>query len=388
MKHKPLELERNVRRRRSPIWALGALLLVVGFAYLMRNGLGVWFLLFPGSFAFLFAKRTKLSRITASEEGLAIDGTLVPRARLASPLVRHEDQATYVAFAGRPSFDVEVKNNLEADALIEALALDAASVAIELKLVRAPSPIAIFLMLVGMFGAAAIPLALMHTPLGLALMIVIIVLAAFINRILFGTRVRIGSDGLMLRGLLARQFVAHDQIVDATAEGARVIVRRSNGTEIRLDVPVYKNEHGKASPAANDEALAIVRRLRQAQRAHREGAPVVDLSAALDRGAQTTLEWLADLRKLGEGTIATFRTVGIAREQLLDVALGTTATAKNRIAALVALRPSLREEEKVRIRVATERIAAPDLRDHMVRVLDEDDEATMAEALEAIDQQR
>jgi hypothetical protein len=191
----------------------------------------------------------------------------------------------------------------------------------------------------------------------------------------------------MLREIFRRRFVPHADIVGVSAEDARVVIGRTNGTELRFEVPVYKAEHGKPSPAAHDEAAAIARRIRQAQRAHREGAPVTDLSAALDRGARTTSEWLADLRKLGQGTVATFRTAPVSREQIFDVVTSTTATAKDRVAALVALRPSLRDDEKTRIRVATEHIAAPELRDQMIRVLDEDDELAMTEALAAVDRE-
>ena len=388
MKRAPLELERNVRRRRSPFWALGALVLVVGLVYLMRSGLGVWFLLFPGSFAFFFAKRTTLSKIHASEEGLRIGGdTLIPRASLASPLVRHEDGATYVAFAGRRGIDVEVKNNLEADALLEALALDADSAAIEVKLTRTPSALVIVAMLFATIIFASLPFLLMQTGLGLAMTAATFVLAFFAMRLVLGVRMRVGTDGLMIRELFRRRFVPYASVLDVGAEESRLVVRRTNGTELKFEVPVYKGEGGRPSAAAYDEASAIARRIRQAQNAHREAAPALDLSAALDRGARTTREWLDQLRKLGEGTVATFRTVGVSRDQIFDVVTSTTAAAKDRVAALVALRPSLREEEKKRIRIATEKIAAPELRDQMVRVLDDDDEVALTEALEAVDRQ-
>ena len=384
VKREPLALVRNVRRRRSPFWALAALMLVVGLVYLMHNGLGVWFLLFPGTFAFFFAKRTTLANILASEEGLRIDDTLIPRARLTSPLVRHEDDTTYVTFAGRRAIDVEVKNNLEADALLEALALDAGSAAIELTLTREPSLLAVLFVLFVTIGVAALPFLLLHTIASLGLTAAIVVSAILLARMLWRVRLRVGTDGVMLRELFRRRFVPHAEIADVEADGEYVVIRRTNGTDIRLHVLAYKAEEpGHAS--VNDEALAVARRLRQAHREHRDGAPVTDLSAALDRGARTTRQWLDDLRKLGEGTVATFRTVGVAREQIFDVVTSTTATSKDRIAALVALRPSLDADEETRIRVATEKIAAPELRVAMERVLDEDDEAAMTEALEAVD---
>ena len=238
-------------------------------------------------------------------------------------------------------------------------------------------------MISAMFVGTVLVTLIAHTAPALAAVVAVIAVV-LVRWASSRVRLRIGTDGIVARDLFGSRFVSHAEITDVSAEGSRVRIARANGNDIQLEVPVPKAER-EHPPAVIDEAVAIVRRLRQAQSAHREGSPATDLSAALDRGARTTREWLADLRKLGEGTVATFRTVGIARDEILDVVTSTTATAKDRIAALIALRPTLREDEKTRVRVATERIAAPELREQMVRVLDEDDELALTEALEAVD---
>lgn len=362
--------ETTVRFGRSKLWL--ALSLVPSLAMLavgLRIGVLFFVLPLPIILGFL-AKGTHRTSVVASREGLRIGTQLVPRASLSSALVRHERHTTYVELTGKRDVDVEVANNIEADALVRALGLDAASTTVEVPVNFAPSPLAWLVVIAGSIGLffAWAWLALLTFVVGAAIVLVLAPRATL----------RIGADGIAIRKLIDRsRFVAHGNIVAVDVQGDALIVRETGGRETRLIV--------RDQGAGEDQARAIARRIMQARRARRSMPDAPELAVALDRGAQTTREWLTDLRKLGEGTIATFRTIGVAREQLLDVVESTTASAKDRMAALVALRPHLREEEKTRIRVATESIAAPAVRDHMVRVLDSEDEDEMIEALEAVD---
>ncbi len=104
---------------------------------------------------------------------------------------------------------------------------------------------------------------------------------------------------------------------------------------------------------------------------------------ALDRGDKSAREWIEKLRGIGRGANATFRSAQVTREQLLRIVESTTAEARERLAALVALREGMSEEEKPRVRVAAERCAAPDLRERMVRVAFAPSDDEVAEALDA-----
>jgi hypothetical protein len=63
----------------------------------------------------------------------------------------------------------------------------------------------------------------------------------------------------------------------------------------------------------------------------------------------------------------------------------TTADASARVAALVALRSNMTDEERPRIRVAAERCVLPSLRDRMVRVVDAEDDEVVASVLAEVE---
>jgi hypothetical protein len=366
--------ETTVRFARSKLW------LTLSFApslAMLAFGMKVGALLFlfplPAAIGFLL-KRTERARVVASNEGLRVGDLSLPRAALESALVRHDGPSTYVELRGKHDVEIEVANNVEADALVRALGLDAGRTTLDVRVDLAPNP----------FVAAAVLLALVGVAVALALVgqPAFAILSCFLAiAIVFTTgraSLRIGADGIALRRRwTAARFIPHDQIGSVDLDGTHLVVRETSGRETRFSV--------RGQGTLDDEGRAIARRIVQARQAHRASDAAPELSIALDRGAQTTREWLADLRKLGEGTVATFRTIGVAREQLFEVVESTAATAKDRVAALVALRSHLREEDKTRIRVLTERIAAPELRDNMVRVLDHEEDDELLEALEAVD---
>ena len=382
-----LELTTSVRFRRSRLWALAAVVPVVALLALGVK-LGIFLFLFPAPLFLLRMNRIVEARVVASEEGLRIGERLIPRAAFTSGLVRHEDGRVFVALDGREHVDVAVTSNVAADALLSALRLDAASAVAEVRLVRGMRKAFNALGIIVLVWTLLMFRALQPTMFGVLTTGIMIALGVLGLRKAREVKLGIGADGISIRELGSQRFIPHDAIEGVETDGDAVVLRPKNGEPLRWELPTRRNRENESTTALErrrDEANAIVRRIRQARAAFRERANAPELAVALDRGAHTTREWLADLRKLGEGTIATFRTIGVAREQLLDVVESTTASAKDRMAALVALRPHLREEEKTRIRVATESIAAPEVRDRMVRVLDTEEEHEMIEALEAVD---
>jgi hypothetical protein len=377
----PYEIETEVRLRRPP-WALLALVPAIVLGVWIAKTVGIWLLFLPVPFAWLFSRRVVHAHVRASKEGLRIGERLVPRAALGTPLVRHDDAHTYVAFRGRQNIDVAVPNNIEADALMRALAMDAGSTAADIPLILAPTTAfkvtAIAAMLAVFLSWRALHSSLVWVVLGA------LSLALFIGGGLRRVTLRVGADGLALRPLVGRdRFIGHEDITDVHAEGATVVIVTNGGERVALEARGAHSET-RRDGARDDEAAAVVRRIAQARTEHREGANAPALSAALDAGGRTAREWLAELKRLGEGAAATFRTIGVAREQLFDVALSTTAPLRDRIAALVALRGTLKKDEETRVRVAAARIAAPDVRDRMVRVLDASDDEALENELHAI----
>lgn len=380
------EVTTNVRFPRSKRWALVALVPMILLALGLGKLFGIWFFLLPSPFVLFFANRVVHANVIASAEGLRIGERLVPRSALTSALVRHEHDLTYVSFQGDQRVDVEVTSNVAAEELLRALKLDAASSAVEIPLQKTASPQLRFLpivaMILGFFAMREF-----HPQLS-ALMVAAAAVAVFVVLMRLALRVtlRVGADGIVFHEALKKErFVSHDAIEDVRAVDDMIVVTSKDGREMTFTLPGARSssrESPRDQAHRNDEAEAVVRRIRQARQAFREGANAPELTVALARGSRSLRDWLTDLRRLGEGAASTFRTISIAREQLFDVVESTTAAAKDRIAAMVALRATLREEEKPRIRVAAERIAAPELRERMVRILDAEDDRVIEETLE------
>jgi hypothetical protein len=336
--------------------------------------MGVLFFLFPLPVAIGFLSRgTQRARVVASSEGVRVGERLIPRADLSAALVRHERDTTYVELRGRREIDIEVANNVEADALVRALGLDAASTTVDVAVSVPPDPLATAAVLIGSIG-----LAFYFAMVGLAGLAAITGVAgvAIVVVALSRATLCIGADGIVFRRAWgAARFVSHDDVVAVDVEGAAMVVREGSGRETRVTVREQSRE-------GDDQARAIARRIVQARQAHRESGVAPELTVALDRGARTTREWIAELRKLGAGAASTFRTLGVVREQLVALVESTSASAKDRVAALAALRDSMHADEEKRVRVAVDRIAAPDVRQQMVRVLDARDDEELEEQLE------
>jgi hypothetical protein len=383
------ELVTNVRFPRSKAWALVVLLPLLAAMIVAGKFIGFWFFVLPGPLLYVFANRVVSARVVATPEGLRIGERLVRRSKLKSALVRHAGDKTFVAFEGDERVDVEVSSNVDADALLRALHLDATTSAVELALQRSVSgPLQILPLAVMVLSFLAVRAVHATAEMALAALVAMIGSIVLI-RLAHRVTMRVGADGIAFQEALRKErFVPHDAIADVRAEDDTIVVIERDGRRSTFSIGGRRNE-ARESPAhaaqRSDEAAAIVRRIRQARQAFREGANAPELAVALERGSRSMRDWLTDLRRLGEGAASTFRTIGVAREQLFDVVESTTAAAKERVAAMVALRATLREEEKPRVRVAAERIASPELRERMVRVLDAEDEAEIEAALRELE---
>jgi len=385
------EIETVVRRPLSttqwlvaPLIAMGALAFAVntlwGAAVATVVGLGVWLSV---------ARASPHVRVIASRDGLRVGSRSIPRSAFDVALLRHAGGRTYVALRGRRALDVEVPNNVEADALVRALGLDAASSTVEFALGESPSA-RDWLLVVGLVALTVASFTFAPTPeleaAGAFTGIALVAVASWLTSRVF---LRVGADGLLVRRPLGRaRFLPHGAIANVRCDGDTIVVEPMTGVALVLRVPGIPTggdddrARRRQEDRRADDARAIARRIHQARNAfrdHRAGAGA--MVAVLERGARSTREWLEHLRGLGEGAASTFRAMDATRAQLLAVVESTTARARDRLAALVALRAQLTDEEAPRIRVAAERCAEPDLRERMVRVLDAEEDATLEETL-------
>ena len=333
-----------------------------------------------------FMPDQRRARLVADRDGLRIDGKLFPRRAIAKALLRHEGQRTFVALDGRRRIDVEVPSNVEADALVRALGLDSESAVMEFRLTHPLSGLTVAAWLAFAVGAFALSAYTFGSVLQSIFFMAALLLASAIAATL-ATRVklRVGADGIVLgRPLRGDMFLPHDALVNVRAEEDSVVLEPPRGRALELKIPDRGNNDNADKLALRaDEAAAIARRIQQARRAFRDHAGGAEAAAAvLDRGDRAAREWLAELRRLGEGAASTFRTDGLARSQLIQIVESTTASARERIAAAIALRARIADEEKPRIRIAAERCAEPELRERMIRVLEADDETELERVID------
>jgi PH (Pleckstrin Homology) domain-containing protein len=231
------------------------------------------------------------------------------------------------------------------------------------------------------------PRASLLMPVGfVALAVLIAPLLVFMRRV----TLRVGADGLLVRQGLARSvFYPHEAITKVNAEGHDVVIHLKRGEPLRFGVGVQTQGRAKNPRLAEEQARqakSIVWRVQKARDAYEALAGSAPQAAlALSRGQRSVHDWIEALRRVGEGDGATFRDALPTRDQLLAVVESTTAAAKERLAAVIALQSKLTEDEKPRLRVAAERCVAPDLRERMVRVIDAEADEELAAVLEEAD---
>lgn len=353
-----------------------------------------WWVIGPIIAAIRARPKIENTNVLASSDGLRVGGKLYPRAKLTSALLRHEGSRTWVALRGKglmesSSVDVEVANDEKADELCAALGLDAKSTTAEFAMFHSPPAIrnALVVFTGMMIAAAAIGIAAQQALMPL------FAFAAFAGVFALGlpllylarrARLLVGADGIVFkRGFEKREFVSHAEIADVSANGAEVVVARKHGKPLTLSVGGERARRTRDRSEHELQAQSVVWRIQKAREAFAALAGDVPQAAlVLDRAGKTAREWLDELRRAGAGANATFRGAMLSREQLLRVVESTTAAARERLAAAVALHEGMTTEEKPRIRVAAELCAEPALRERMVRVVDAPSDDELIAALE------
>ncbi|HSQ64821.1 MAG TPA: hypothetical protein VLM85_16470 [Polyangiaceae bacterium] len=399
------EVTTTVRRPRTALMLGATALFVLLFvtSHLLRHQFPVlatltqapWWVIGPVLAAIQRRPRVDRAEVQASAEGLRVNGKLLPRERLRSALLRREAGRPFVLLRGKraafTSVDVAVSSDDEADRLCGALSLDAKSTTAEFRLSRQEVPVRLAVvglavaMIVGFAGMVVLvpkilPLVAL---LGFVALFAVGLPLLLVSR---GAKLRVGADGIVLKeGLNRAVFHPHDEIDGVSASGNTVTITRKHGKPMQFHLGEVNNNK-KQRVDLELQTQSIAWRLQKAREAYQALAGSAPQAAVmLDRGERTALEWLEQLRRVGEGATATFRSVQLTREQLLRVVESTTAAAKERLAAAVALRAGLTEEEKPRLRVAAERCVMPALGERLVRVADASSDEELAAALEEAD---
>lgn len=216
----------------------------------------------------------------------------------------------------------------------------------------------------------------------------LVIFATMITTVVWAVRttagVEVGADGVRIARALGRPrylpFSTIERIEQVKTE-VRFVLR--SGEEILVHQAAPAGTKIAMGPAL-DERAALVERVSAQLERHRDAAAAGDTFA---RGDRTTEAWLDDLARVGEP--ATFRTPAVPVEVLWRVVEDPTAATTARAGAAFALRSTLDDDGKARLRIVADACAAPKLRVALDELATgEDDVADTFDALVDGDAQR
>jgi len=275
----------------------------------------------------------------------------------------------------------EVDTRAQADQIVEALGLDTAHVAAAFE--GGIGAVALLPLLLGLAFVANTRIS--HDPevdtvvfavkLALALLLVAGALTLRLARAWWV----VGTDGLLVRGAFRRpRFVPYAQIESLQVIGTAVEARLRDGGSLLLHSR-YDTMKG-SRPIVGVHALMA--RIQQACARHGTQEPAVVLAPLLARGGRDVATWLRALGRLDDAR-EPFRVASIPRERLWSAVEDPREQVEIRAAAAGALRTDLREEDRVRMRVAATSCASPRLR-VALEAAQSTDEVAFAQALDAV----
>jgi len=181
------------------------------------------------------------------------------------------------------------------------------------------------------------------------------------------TRVRAGSDGLLLQWARTERFIAFRDVarVDQYEEKANGFM--ANGVRLTLRDGSYKNIMGRS----RDECEELVATIGRAWSQHAAWAKqIASVDVSLERGAQSLSEWVRNLRTMADGAP---RAASIPRDQLFRIAENPATPPTQRIAASIAAASENREDVKARISRLAVATANPRLRVALEALANNDD---------------
>jgi hypothetical protein len=245
-----------------------------------------------------------------------------------------------------------VASEAEGTALLASLGLSAEQKVLDIALGRDARQLLWIAVLVGCFALAAVSLTLLShglAPFDLGTLVFggalgLATLAATFRAALGLTpkNVRIGADGLLLRGGGSRKFLRYAEItrIERTTNGLRV--HRGARRPVRLTC------WGVAQ-------TTLLGRIEQAMAIHRV-APPSQKQQLLDRGGASLDTWRARLTQLAKsGASAGYRGVALEHDELAQILEDASAPPERRVGAAFAL--SSNPEMKLRVRAAAEACA-------------------------------
>jgi hypothetical protein len=201
------------------------------------------------------------------------------------------------------------------------------------------------------------------------------------------TRLVVGADGVLARGTFRRNvFYPYREMIEVKRDDSDVVITLASTTNevVRYGLGGARKVYGAESAVALEACFA---RIVEARARHLAGESASDLASVLSRGSRDVLTWRRSLEGL-LGDSATYRTPALPPDRLWRVLEDPTQHEAARAGAAVALRGTLDDASRGRLRVATAACASSELRGAFEATLDEgndeEHEGRIERALKAI----
>lgn len=201
--------------------------------------------------------------------------------------------------------------------------------------------------------------------------LIALALMALVSELCRKVELSVGADGIVLRGALSTRFFRYEEVETVAAEHHRLRLK------LRGKAPLLLEAVSKSTERASDiwNLAARIHQGRSTTQSHAH-----DLEAVLKRGDRTVGQWLQDVRTL-TGQEVGYRDASIDDDKLWSVVEDASLDSSQRTAAGIALRDHLDARGKLRLRVAADASASPQVRvaleavlgaadDELVRVLE------------------
>ena len=354
---------------------------------------------------FLSWKRPVAGLLTVAPDGVYLGGRCVARLSRVTQAVAYpvkQGAGARISLRLNPvPLDLELDSDADAQALLEALSKDSRQATAAFQAVRGgmvKQMHAARVTLVLAFGCLAAftgvrvanPHIIHHLFAAHAVAAWVTVALAYFALLgqlaYFGARdyvqLVVGAEGILAAGRgKKRAFYSFDTIREVRREKGDVVLELTSGEIARFGVGGQSRFEGAAGELAIN---AVLTRIAEARGAYATLGASSDLASVLARGDRDVPTWRASLRSL-LGDATTYRTPAVPPETLWRVLEDPTQPATARAGAAVALRGTLDEETRVRLRVATATCASAELRGAFEATLsEEEDEAVVERALGAI----
>jgi hypothetical protein len=374
----PGRIEAVILRRSPFLRDLGVAVGATGCAtsFLLRGDVRLpWLIGFgaTGIALALMGRDGTAARIYASlgSDGIFVGSRLVaPRNTIRSAWIERSYQGRRVHVDRGSSSEVEFEatDDVEAKKLLQALGCDPSQ-----TVVKFPSPTRLAA-LAGAIGGQLCAHVLVGRdgvfPTSVLALSIASCLLWYLLFFLFGCHVTsVGSDGVLMSGLLRSRFVPFADIesVAVVATGKLVLRTRASGEIVRW----------MKGPAAEAAAELI-----QSAIASDQGGSEAVRRQLRREGEGSVAAWLARLRALASHE--PYRAAVFGGDSLWRVVDDPNASEVERAAAAVVLGAAATDDERARLRNAAARIASPPVRVAIQRVADPVDDDELAVAMEAV----